>query len=453
VDSEQINLSGTTKCLGYFYEKKSIDRTFMTGLSRRLFRRKSGIFLRILILTAVVFLVLPVGIGADNSEVLIRIPGPEGAMPKALTMLSGMIDLASLVEVFDLRSSMDLMGDRLDIVGDAGSCRLLIGSPLVLSKGAFTVLSGPVRSLGGNLALPSDFLTRGLPALTGRSVALDMDRAALTLGAEGTGRFAGYRVEDLQRFASFIQRDQYVPEEILRQEPKGLSVVVLDPGHGGRSLGAEGSTGTMEKNLVLSVAEKLKKQLEEGLGIKVVLTRTADYYVGLKERTAIANNNGAELFLSVHANATFRREIEGFETYYLNFKSSDRDAGKYAEMENRALGVKGGADEEALLEAILWDMAQTSFINESREFASRIQRSLVRDLKGSDRGVRQAPLAVLMGARMPAVLVEIGFISNPEQEVRLNRESHQEQIAKALYMAIEDYHRAMLRGEIKRDQL
>jgi N-acetylmuramoyl-L-alanine amidase len=413
---------------------------------------RAGVFLLALIIVAVVISALPAGSVADNTGIKVRMPGAGGTLPRTVSVLSGMIDLASLTETFDLRSSMDLMGDRLDLVGDAGSCRLLIGSPLVLSKGAFTVLSGPVMSLGGKLVLPSDFLTRGLPALTGRFAALDAEGAVLTLGAEGTGRFAGYQADDLQRFASFIQKDQYVPEEILREEPKGLSVVVLDPGHGGRSLGAEGSTGTLEKNLVLSVAEKLKKQLEEGLGIKVVLTRTADYYVGLKERTAIANNNGADLFLSIHANATFRREIEGFETYYLNFKSSDRDAGKYAEMENRALGVRGGEDDEALLEAILWDMAQTSFINESREFASSVQRSLVRDLRGSDRGVRQAPLAVLMGARMPAVLVEIGFISNPEQEIKLNRESHQEQIARALYRAIEDYHRAMLRGEVKRNK-
>jgi len=402
----------------------------------------------ILILVVTGLMAVPAG----ASEIRVRMSGGgEGAFG-SLTMRSGMVDLASVMDVFDLRSSLDLMGDRLDIVGNSGSCRLLVGSPLVLSRGLFTVLSRPVQSLGEGFVIPHDFLTKGLPALTGRSSDLNADISTLTVGSRDTGSFSGQRPEELERFASFIHRDQYVPEEILREEPKGLSVVVLDPGHGGRSIGAQGSTGTLEKALVLSVSEKLKTQLEEGLGIKVILTRTADYYVGLKERTAIANNNGAQLFLSIHANATFRREIEGFETYYLSFKSSDRDAVKYAEMENKALGVKGGADEEALLEAILWDMAQTSFINDSREFASMIQRSLVRDLKGSDRGVRQAPLAVLMGARMAAVLVEIGFISNPEQELRLNRESHQEQIARALYRAIENYHRGLLRGEIKRSQ-
>jgi N-acetylmuramoyl-L-alanine amidase len=422
----------------------------MEKMKRKFRVSRPGVCRIVLAIMVSGLLALPVGAGAVSSEIRVRMPGTGEKAPGAMTVRSGMVELASLMDVFELRSSMDLMGDRLDIVGDAGSCRLLIGSPLVLSKGLFSILSGPVTSLSGKLVLPLDFLTKGLPALTGRAAALDQERSTLTLGVKGTGRFIGQRPDDLDRFASFIRRDQYVPEEILRQEPKGLLKVILDPGHGGRSLGAQGSTGTLEKALVLSVAEKLKAQLEEGLGIRVVLTRTADYYVGLKERTAIANNNRADLFLSIHANATFRREIEGFETYYLSFRSTDLDAGRYAEMENRALGVMGGVDEEALLEAILWDMAQTEFIKDSRELASMVQRSLVQDLKGSDRGVRQAPLAVLMGARMPAVLVEIGFISNPEQEVRLNRESHQEQIARALYRAIENYHRGLLRGEIKR---
>jgi len=311
-------------------------------------------------------------------------------------------------------------------------------------------MSGPFVNSSGRLAIPFDFLTKALPALTGRSSSLAA--GDLTLGEVGSGGFKGQSPDELSKFASFIRRDQYVPEEILQKEPKGLSVVVLDPGHGGRSLGARGSTGTVEKDLVLSVSEKLKQKLEEGLGIKVVLTRTADYYVGLKERTAIANNNRADLFLSVHANATFRRDIDGYETYYMSFRSTDKQARSYAEVENKALGVKGGEDDKALLEAILWDMAQTSYLKESNELASMVQKRIVGELRGRDRGVRQAPLAVLMGARMPAALVEIGYISNPEQEVRLNRKSHQDQIAMALYRAVEDYHRGLLRGEIKRGQ-
>jgi N-acetylmuramoyl-L-alanine amidase len=390
---------------------------------------------------------MPAGTLADASSILVQMPGGKSGK---LATRSGLVDLQSLIEMFDLRSSLDVLGERLDLVGSGGSCRLLLESPLVLSKGLFTAMSGPFVNIDGRMALPADFLSKALPALTGRSSSLDT--GILTLGIAGSGKFKGLRPDELPRFASFIRRDQYVSEEVLQKKPEGLSVVVLDPGHGGRSLGARGSTGTIEKDLVLSVAERLRVRLEEGLGIKVVLTRTADYYVGLKERTAIANNNNADLFLSIHANATFRRDIDGYETYYLSLNSSDKEARSYAEAENRALGVRGDENDKALLEAILWDMAQTAYIKESSDLARMVQKSLVADLKGRDRGVRQAPLAVLMGARMPAALVEIGYISNPEQEVKLNRRSHQDQIAKALYRAIEDYHRALLRGEIKRGQ-
>lgn len=399
----------------------------------------------ITVVLMILILVLPVSAQTQASTISVHLPGGKTGH---LETRSGMIDLQSIIEIFDLRSSMDVLGERLDLVGSRGSCRLLLESPLVLSRGLFTVMSGPLVNLGGRLALPADFLTKALPILTGRSSSLE--EQTLTLGKADSGDFRGRRPDDLSRLASFIRRDQYVPEEILQEGPKGLSVVVLDPGHGGRSPGARGSTGTVEKELVLRVAEKLKTRLEDGLGIKVVLTRTADYYVGLKERTAIANNNRGDLFLSIHANATFRRDIEGYETYYLNMRSTDKQALSYAELENKALGVKGGEDDKALLEAILWDMAQNAYIQESSELASMVQRRIVGELRGRDRGIRQAPFAVLMGARMPAALVEIGYISNPEQEVRLNRASHQDQIATALYRAIEDFHRGLLRGEIKR---
>ena len=392
--------------------------------------------------------ILPADLFSQSSAIQVKLPGGKVGQ---IAMHSGMVDLQSLIEVFNLRSSMDVLGERLDLVGEGGSCRLLLESPLVLSRGMFTAMSGPLVDLGGRMAIPTDFLTKALPALTGRSSSLDA--RSLTLGKSGSGSFKGKDPDELTQLASFIRRDQYVPEDLLNKKPKGLSVVVLDPGHGGRSTGAKGSTGTLEKELVLNVAEKLRARLEEGLGIKVVLTRTADYYVGLKERTAIANNNRADLFLSIHANATFRRDIDGYETYYLNLRTPDKQALDYARMENKALGIKGGEDDKALLEAILWDMAQTAYIEQSSELASMVQKRLVSGLKGRDRGVRQAPLAVLMGARMPAALVEIGYISNPEQEVRLNRKSHQDQIAAALYRAVEDYHRAMLRGEITKEQL
>lgn len=379
------------------------------------------------------------------------IPGTAASLA-SLNLSDGRLILGDIVKAFSLRTSMDLLGERLDLVGDGGSCRLLLDSPLVLSRGLFAVLTSPLGTAGGALSVPLDFLTKVLPALIGRAVSLDGEDS-MTVGSPGTGSFDGIPMEDLPRYASFIERDKYKQPVDTNKVNHGLRVVVLDPGHGGRSSGAHGNAGTVEKALVLSVTEKLKTMLEDDLGIKVVLTRTADYFVGLKERTAIANNNRADLFVSVHANAAFREGVNGCETYYLSFSASDLEASQLAQVENKALGINGDLRQGPILEAILWDMAQLEFLNESGQVASRVQKSMVKTLNVRDRGVRQAPLAVLVGARMPAILVEVGFITNPAEEINLDRDSYQTRIARALFDAIADYNRALLRGEVRTDNL
>jgi len=416
-------------------------------------RKVSSLATCAMVIASLTFMLLsPVETRAGASD-LLRVLIDGSPEERSVSLISDRIDLGTVMKAFDLRASMDVMGDRFDLVGEAGSIRLMLGSQLVLSEGLFSVLSSPVSMAGDSMTLPVDFLDKALPKLTGRGVSYDIESGTLVMAGKGTGGFSGIDPVDLPRYASFIKKDDIVPEELTRERPRGLAVVVIDPGHGGRSEGAKGSTGTVEKELVLSIAQKLKRLLEEDLGVKVVLTRGADYYVGLKERTAIANNNRADLFLSIHANATFRKEIDGFETYYLSLNSSDNEARRYAELENSALGVKGGAEESAFLDAILWNMAQMEYVNQSKGFANMVQRNLVNDLKWKDRGVRQAPFAVLMGARMPAALVEIGFISNPEQEIKLKRSAHQERLAKALFEAIADYNRGLIRGDIKRDEM
>lgn len=420
-------------------------RGIFNGPEKNLMRRCSPF---VILLAVTAFLAgSPADVPASSGTMTLKYFTGSGEEEGIIRVSDGRIDMDSLITAFSLRTSLDIMGDRLDLVGDGGSCRLLLGSSLVLSKGLFAVLSQPFDSIDGNMSVPLDFLAKGLPAVIGKSVTVDPGKGSVAVGPDGSGTFKGVGPDRLDRYASFIQRDQYEPRPREESAYGGLRVVVLDPGHGGRSDGARGSTGTLEKDLVLSVSQKLKNMLEEDLGVKVILTRTADYYVGLKERTAIANNNRADLFLSIHANAAFRKTVQGYETYYLSFSASDLEASQLAQIENKALGVEGDAREAPLLEAILWDMAQLEFINESGRFATQVQEELVQSMKGKNRGVRQAPLAVLMGARMPATLVEIGFLSNPSQEIKLNRDSHQERIARALFDAISAYNRKLIRGE------
>jgi len=220
----------------------------------------------------------------------------------------------------------------------------------------------------------------------------------------------------------------------------GLKInrVVIDAGHGGHDVGTSGPTGLLEKDLVLDVALRLGKLIEQKLGAEVIYTRQDDTYIALEERTAIANRNHADLFLSIHANSSPIKAISGVETFYLNFTSSS-DALDVAAREN-ASSQKSVFELKDLIQSIsLHDK-----IEESKEFAIDLQRTMqantARYLSNSkDRGIKKAPFVVLIGAQMPSVLSEIGFISNPREEMLMKRGDHRQQIAEALYKGLARY--------------
>ncbi len=220
----------------------------------------------------------------------------------------------------------------------------------------------------------------------------------------------------------------------------GLKVarIVIDPGHGGSDTGTVGRNGLMEKDLVLDVARELKKALEERIGALVVMTREDDRFVSLEERTAIANRSRADLFVSIHANSSTIRSISGAETYYLHFARSSYER-EVAARENAATPQNISELEDLIRKIVLADKS-----SESRELAGILQQSLhsgTRELfpKARNRGVRRAPFIVLIGAEMPAVLVEVAFLSNPRDEKLLREESGQQVVARALLSGIEGY--------------
>ena len=214
--------------------------------------------------------------------------------------------------------------------------------------------------------------------------------------------------------------------------------LVLDPGHGGSETGAEGKTGVFEKDITLDVARRLKSLLAGEPGLEVLLTREEDEDVALDDRTALANQKHADLFLSIHVNASPRRDARGAETYFLSRQAKDEEVRTLAALENNAADV----DRERLgeapegLELVLWDLAQSQYLQESAELAVAIQEQLNEALGLKDRGVKQAPFRVLMGATMPAVLVEVGFISNPAEEAVLGTGEYRDKIAQALARAL-----------------
>ncbi len=217
-----------------------------------------------------------------------------------------------------------------------------------------------------------------------------------------------------------------------------LGRVVIDPGHGGHDAGTHGPSGLYEKDVVLDISLRLGKLLQDRLGSEVVYTRDTDVYIPLEERTRIANDHKADLFLSIHANSSPYRTAAGVETYYLNFTTS-KAALDLAAREN-ASSQKSVFD----LKDILQKIALKDKIDESREFAGALQKALYtvsskNNTDAKNRGIKKAPFVVLIGASMPSVLAEIGFLTNTADEALLRKPEHREKIAEALFRGISSY--------------
>jgi N-acetylmuramoyl-L-alanine amidase len=220
------------------------------------------------------------------------------------------------------------------------------------------------------------------------------------------------------------------------QDAPGIRTIVIDPGHGGREVGAVGPGGLMEKDITLAIARKLQTSLAGKLNARVVLTREDDSVVSLDQRTALANQYKADLFISVHLNAAVVKDAKGSETYFLSLEASDELAKKAAESENAQASVP---NPNADLNLILWDLAHQAYVDESSRLAQAIQEEMNAATGVANRGVKQAPFKVLVGATMPAALVEVGFISNPDEEARLKSEEFQNLMVQTLTKAVERY--------------
>ena len=217
-----------------------------------------------------------------------------------------------------------------------------------------------------------------------------------------------------------------------------LGRVVIDAGHGGKDTGTIGPNGLLEKDLVLDVALRLGKLIHQRLGAEVLYTRSEDTFIPLGERTAIANRAKADLFISIHANSSSDSSATGVETYYFNLHG-DKKATDVAMREN-------ATDENAIsdLNDLLKRAVLQTKLEESKEFAQRVQDALAANSvrmnsKAHDRGVRRAPFVVLIGATMPSILAEIGFVSNPRDERQLKRNDQRERIAQALLKGVTEY--------------
>jgi len=228
-----------------------------------------------------------------------------------------------------------------------------------------------------------------------------------------------------------------------KEPPKGVRKIVLDPGHGGKDPGAIGPGGIAEKDIVLSIAKRLAHKLRKEMGVKVVLTRENDSSLLLEDRAAIANAENADLFISIHTNASPNPRTRGIETYYLN-NTDDEASMRLAEREN-------GTSRRSLsdLQFILSDLTQSSKLEDSISLAHHLHTSMValigkRHGEVKDLGIKKALFHVLVGAHMASALAEILFITNQTEARQLERKAYQETIVEALYQGIKKYHESTL---------
>ena len=214
-------------------------------------------------------------------------------------------------------------------------------------------------------------------------------------------------------------------------------VLVIDPGHGGSDGGAQGPGGRFEKDVTLALARRLRAAAIDALSIQAYLTREGDTEVPLDERAAIANNFNADIFLSLHANGSRISSATGTEVFFLSYTAVDDEARRLALQEGAIAERTANTDKDVGL--ILWDMAQAAQLEASSRLATSLHGEIAKSALSRSRGVKQAPFRVLVGATMPASLVEVGFITNPEEEKRLFSDAHQIRVVDALIQGLGRY--------------
>lgn len=234
------------------------------------------------------------------------------------------------------------------------------------------------------------------------------------------------------------EKEKEKSKPAVKFKPGRIRRIVVDPGHGGHDPGALSPSGTREKDVVLQIGLKLARLIREELGIDVVMTRSTDVFLELQERTALANKVGADLFISIHANASLNRGAAGIETYYLNLAKTEKAAQLAAKENGTTL------EKVSLLQAVLFDLMANYKLNDSAHLADDVQRALHKKALTDyptvkNLGVKQGPFYVLVGATMPSILVETAFVTNERDEQKLKDPKYQELTAEGITNGIKGY--------------
>ncbi len=367
----------------------------------------------------------------------------------------------ALAVIYDSRLELR-KNSRLVLVGDvqvprvtvrqesnSGQARVTLD---VSPRTPHTIIQEPNRLL---VRFESDALDASLPTFAPQGLlqAVRLADPASTIALDLGPRFTSYRASAAPQDAasseiiidlvaspdpanpSFPRPVTPPPPVVPELPPPGvapapaLRTIVIDAGHGGEETGARGPGGTVEKDVTLAVARRLKAAIEARLGVRVLLTRDGDQTVPLDDRAALANNNKADLFVSLHANASVRKDASGAEIFYLTADESGDEARRVAGTRQSLPALGGGTRD---IEMILWEMAQVRYLSDSAALAGALEEQFRGRVRLNSHPVQQAPFRVLAGANMPAVLVELGFVTNPDEEQQLLSDAYQNTLVQAL---------------------
>ncbi len=357
-----------------------------------------------------------------------------------------------LVEQSDNRLLVTFEADALDLVlrdmrSDAlvADIRAVDGRPALAVElrdgfGSFSATTEP--ALGGAVELIIDLRPR---AVSTTRAAPPPTPPAGSRGGAGVAPPAGPGTGPAALIPGETVGDTTLPLLAELAPPRRIRAIAIDAGHGGDDVGTRGPDGALEKDVTLAVAQRLRNRIESEIGLRVVLTRTSDTAVSLDERAAIANNDRADLFISLHANASVRETAVGAEVFYLSLAEYGDEA-REAGFTGQLVPTVGGGSR--VLDIVPWEMAQLRHVDHSARWAQTVADELSQRVPMSPRGLQQAPFRVLVGANMPAVVVEMGFISNPDQEAQLTSTTFQSAIVSGLLRGIIRY-----RDEVERETL
>jgi len=309
------------------------------------------------------------------------------------------IPLISLCDIYGIDWEWDTFAQTVTLKKENNEAKLLIDSPVVLINGELKVINPPARFCRGSLVVPLIFKHKIIEQFI-ESKPIEKQRESFD--------FRRYKIDK----------------------------IVIDPGHGGRDPGAIGCSGLKEKDINLDIAKRLKKVLERQ-GVKVIMTRNKDTFVSLKNRIDIANQSGADFFISIHANANRSKRLRGFEIYYLPRQSDDIKRAQIAAKKNRLKFNNMSMDKTSKdLKVILWDMISTENQAESIRLAKDISFGVDKEIDTNNRGLKSANFYVLKYTQIPSILIEVGYISNPYEEKKLKDSHYRQDIVEALAKGI-----------------